>query len=67
MHLYRLHFLDATGAVTHCHAVQLPTDGAARNLGSRMLAKRRQDAGIEIWCLNHLVHRETKPKAVGRA
>ena len=59
MHLYRFHFLDADGAVTHRQSVQLPTDGAATSLGHRLLAARDYSSALEIWQLNHLVYRET--------
>lgn len=64
MHLYRFHFLDAAGTVTRCHSAQLPSEKAAVNLASRMLAERGRDDAVEIWHLNHLVHCEKAPRAV---
>jgi len=63
VHLYRFHFLDVDGGVTRRHSVRLPTAVAATNLGHQMLAECSDCSALEVWHLNHLVHREGKSKA----
>ena len=58
MHLYRYDFLNLAGVATGHHSIQLPTDGAAINVGHHMLSVRHQDCAVlEIWQLNRLVRR----------